>query len=341
LACGSVSTLEPQIYVLDEPSSNLDFAAIRDLRAMILHWKAQGKTVIIAEHRLHYLRGVVDRVCYLHEGRVSLDMQADAFFALPPAEREAMGLRALSVDALARQTVARPSDAAAEPYLLEHFAFAYPQSTQALDIPALPLPAGAIVAVIGLNGAGKSTFARCLCGLEKRCKGTVCHAGMCQRCLERAQTCFMVMQDINHQLFTESVLEEVLLSMKTENPEEAAQILTSLDLLPLKDAHPMSLSGGQKQRVAVATAIASQRELIVLDEPTSGLDYRHMMQVAGLLNRLAEQGKTLIVITHDPELIVACCSHAITMEGGRAEAPFALDEAGTARMLGFFGSMGA
>jgi energy-coupling factor transport system ATP-binding protein len=151
----------------------------------------------------------------------------------------------------------------------------------------------------------------------------------------------MVMQDINHQLFTESVLEEVLLSMKTENPEEAAQILTSLDLLPLKDAHPMSLSGGQKQRVAVATAIASQRELIVLDEPTSGLDYRHMMQVAGLLNRLAEQGKTLIVITHDPELIVACCSHAITMEGGRAEAPFALDEAGTARMLGFFGSMGA
>jgi energy-coupling factor transport system ATP-binding protein len=66
-----------------------------------------------------------------------------------------------------------------------------------------------------------------------------------------------------------------------------------------------------------------------------------MMQVAGLLNRLAEQGKTLIVITHDPELIVACCSHAITMEGGRAEAPFALDEAGTARMLGFFGSMGA
>lgn len=89
----------------------------------------------------------------------------------------------------------------------------------------------------------------------------------------------MVMQDVNHQLFTESVLEEVLLSMpekdsddSPENIARAEAILNEMDLLPYKNCHPMGLSGGQKQRVAIASAIASERPLILFDEPTSGLD---------------------------------------------------------------------
>ena len=94
--------------------------------------------------------------------------------------------------------------------------------------------------------------------------------------------CYMVMQDVNHQLFTESVLDEILLSMRTEDKQRAREILQEMDLLPYEDCHPMGLSGGQKQRVAVASAIASERPLILFDEPTSGLDLFHMRQVANV-----------------------------------------------------------
>ena len=117
--------------------------------------------------------------------------------------------------------------------------------------------------------------------------------------------CYMVMQDVNHQLFSESVLDEAVLGIKAlpESRETTAeQVLSDLDLLDCKDAHPMSLSGGQRQRVAIAGAITSHKEIIVFDEPTSGLDYRHMQEVASSIRKLSDMGKTQFVITHDPDL---------------------------------------
>ena len=129
------------------------------------------------------------------------------------------------------------------------------------------------------------------------------------------------MQDVNHQLFTESVIDEVLLGINNLPAEEktsmAEEILTVLDLIDYRDAHPMSLSGGQRQRVAIASAIASNKEIIIFDEPTSGLDYRHMKEVAKSINRLRFMGKTQFIITHDPELVVSCCDYFIFMESGK------------------------
>lgn len=123
----------------------------------------------------------------------------------------------------------------------------------------MELPLHEIVAITGRNGIGKSTFARCVCGLEKS-EGTILIRGHKKKRKELLKECYMVMQDVNHQLFTESVLDEVMISMKEENEQLAEEILSKLDLLPFKDRHPMSLSGGQKQRLAVASAIASERE---------------------------------------------------------------------------------
>ena len=144
------------------------------------------------------------------------------------------------------------------------------------------------------------------------------------------------MQDVNHQLFTESVADEVLISMAEENAPQADEFLASLDLLALKDRHPMSLSGGQKQRVAIATALAADRDILLFDEPTSGLDRRHMQEAAALLTRLSQSGKTVYVITHDFELLLACCSSVVHFEKGTIRDQYALDAPGVEKLRAYF-----
>ena len=146
----------------------------------------------------------------------------------------------------------------------------------------------------------------------------------------------MVMQEVNHQLFTESVLDEVLISMEEENQERAEEILNRLDLLAFKDRHPMSLSGGQKQRVAIASAIASKRSILFFDEPTSGLDYKHMKEVANVLRQVRDTGITVYVITHDLELILDCCTDIVHFENGSIIDQFQMDEAGLEKIRNFF-----
>ena len=107
--------------------------------------------------------------------------------------------------------------------------------------------------------------------LKKRC-GEVIWNGRTYRPKDRLNTCYMVMQEVNHQLFTETVLDEVLISMEEENQEWAEEILAELDLIGFKDRHPMSLSGGQKQRVALARAIVRKPKAFLMDEPLSNLD---------------------------------------------------------------------
>ena len=126
----------------------------------------------------------------------------------------------------------------------------------------------------------------------------------------------MVMQDTGNQLFTESVLDEVLISLPkntVHEKEKALELLQSLDLSEYTDRHPQSLSGGQKQRLAIACALASGRKILLLDEPTSGLDYAHMQETSALLQKLRDMGTTILVVTHDSELIHACCGRSISL----------------------------
>ena len=98
----------------------------------------------------------------------------------------------------------------------------------------------------------------------------------------------------------------------------------------------MALSGGQKQRVAIATALVSERKILVLDEPTSGLDLQHMKEVADELITIQEMGKTSLIITHDYELIVSCCTHVLHLEHGMVQEQYAMDAAGLQRLQNFF-----
>ena len=195
-----------------------------------------------------------------------------------------------------------------------------------MDIDNVRIPKNEIIAIIGKNGAGKSTFANCLCGLKRSCKGELILDSNILNRKDRLKKSYMVMQDVNHQLFTESVLDEVLLSMDEENEEMAYEILDNLNLIHLKDSHPMALSGGEKQRVAIASAIASKKEILIFDEPTSGLDLKNMMNVSENLKYLQGLGITSFIITHDYELILEACSHVLHFEDGKIIDSYKMDE---------------
>ena len=119
------------------------------------------------------------------------------------------------------------------------------------------------------------------------------------------------MQDVNHQLFCETVEDEIVLGSGDTDELKVQELMEKLGLWEFKNRHPMSLSGGQKQRVAIASSMLAGKEILIFDEPTSGLDYRHMIQTAELFIRLKESGKSVLIITHDRELIRKCCTFEI------------------------------
>ena len=376
IACASAAAMQPAIFVLDEPSSNLDLRSIANLKAVIRKWKEQGKTVVIAEHRLYYLMEIADRVIYMENGRIIKDFPIAEFLKVDTEVLHRKGLRsqkameytpgcirvcqtggilegtfecaaaekspasecasAEELPAFEDTSVERspaPECASVEkPPVFERYvtfsglAFSYGKK-RVLDIPELKVPSGAVTGVLGFNGAGKSTLARVICGLEKRAKGVLNDNGKSYTAKTRLKKSYMVMQDVNHQLFTESVIEEILLSMdsgdvsgeaaRQKTRQKAFDILEALNLSEFQEVHPMALSGGQKQRLAVASAIAADKEFLIFDEPTSGLDYAHMRDVAENITRLAHAGKTVFIISHDPELIASCCNYLIFMDNGK------------------------
>ena len=334
IACGSVSTLSPEVMVLDEPTSNLDFPGIKSLRNIISLWKSQGRTVMIAEHRLHFLKDIADRVIYMESGDIREQFSGSEFFAKPAVFFEEHGLRAPELSSVFSREF--PEHKPAGTFSLRDFSYSYKNGVTALDIPNAELPLGSVIAIIGSNGAGKTTFMRTFCGLIKKCRGTLELGGKSLTSRKRIKCCYLVMQDVNHQLFTKSVLDEVLLSMDREEVPAAEEILRSLDLLELKEFHPMSLSSGQKQRVAIASALASGREFIVFDEPTSGLGAGHMQQAADCILSLKKQGRNVMIVTHDPEFISRCCDYAVRIEHGGISEQYALDRSGRERLREFF-----
>jgi energy-coupling factor transport system ATP-binding protein len=319
VACASVSALHPDVFVLDEPTSNLDMNAIESLKRTLLFWKRQGKTIVIAEHRLYWLGDICDRVVYMNVGKIGFDIPMSEFRALPHSEINSLGLRMLSLNSM---DVTAPKYEAADCFTLCDYRFSY-GCDLAMNIPSLQLPIGATIAVIGHNGAGKSTFTHCLCGLERKFKGSADFAGERRDRRKMLKKCYMVMQDVNHQLFCESVADEVRLGMSGENESKASGIMTRLGLRALTDRHPMSLSGGQKQRVAIASALLADKEILIFDEPTSGLDLRNMEQTSALLSSFKGE-KTILIVTHDPELIIRCCTHVLHIEGGEVREFYAL-----------------
>jgi energy-coupling factor transport system ATP-binding protein len=312
IACASIAVEPVDIVILDEPSANLDYTGICELQKMIEAWKEDHKTILIAEHRISYLLPYISRALLMNNGEIKSEYTAEEIRSLSEDEFHRLGLRAEEMrDPADVELASGDTKINCDKMILSNMTYSYKGEQPVFSIPQMEIPMGEIIGIIGANGMGKSTFLRCLCGMERSCKAVLKIGNELWNNKKRRRKIYMVMQDVNHQLFTDSVLEEVMISQETEDKTEALAILETLDLKEYADRHPLSLSGGQKQRVAVASAIASGRSIILFDEPTSGLDYSHMLQVSELLKKLRDNGKTVIIVTHDTELIINACTFVV------------------------------
>lgn len=248
IACASVNALQPGIVLLDEPSANLDYESTENLREMLLAWKNIGKTILIAEHRISYVWDLVDRVIILKNGFLKKELHRNEIASFTEADATQYGLRSIQRISPTNMVkkIAEFEMCKEECICLKNFHYSYRKKQEIYSIPEMKIQIDKVTVIVGANGAGETTFLESVCGIKKN-DGIIVMNGVPYTYKKRIGKIFMVMQDVNHQLFTESVLDEVLISQPEEDKKEAMEILSEVGLASLANRHPMSLSGGQKQ----------------------------------------------------------------------------------------------
>ncbi|MFI3202535.1 MAG: ATP-binding cassette domain-containing protein, partial [Eubacteriales bacterium] len=331
IAMGSIYAATPEIYILDEPSSNMDARSIERLRNILEQLKAQGKTIIISEHRLYFLLDLADRFLYFKEGKLEREFLPAELVNLEKEELHKLGLRHTKLeDVKGMEFTFQNHQKGVHIRNLNCFR----EEKHVLSIKDLSFHEHSVVAIIGENGAGKSTFIDCVSGfLPSRSEIYLGDRNMNEK--DRMNKSFVVMQDVNRQLFCSSVKEEIALKSK-KSEEELLRFMELLDIEQLADRHPASLSGGQKQRVAICSAFASDTEIMFYDEPTSGLDFKGMDGFCKLVRENQMNHKITFVITHDLELILGSCTHVLHLEKGQVMETYSLDEHGKGKLADFF-----
>ena len=312
-AIASVYAMKPKVFVCDEPTANLDAAGTRQLAQTLRQLKEQGFTLLIAEHRIDWLMGIADRFLYLRDGRIAAEYAPRDLLLLPEADILGMGLRSPHEG----KCLPAPSVLDESPAVLKTAGLSKRIRKEVIfeDI-SLSVPKGGVTAITGQNGAGKTTLAQILCGLARQTRGHILIDGKKARAAVRRREIYYCGNDTSTQFFTASVAEELLLNtgLTEENKDRARHLLKEFGLYEYRDAHPSALSGGQKQRLAIACAIFSGRRILILDEPTSGLDGQNMRLVTERLKSEARHGRTILVLTHDRELIESCCDNVVEVE---------------------------
>lgn len=338
LACALASGAP--VLLADEPTSNLDPAAISEVRAALKVLKEQGLTIVVVEHRLHFLRGLADQVLLMESGRVTRRWNGAEFFSMGQAQRRSLGLRTLvdpgppetwvgQVQAARQEKqvgqgqagrqekqAGRQENREATPSQVRlscrGLSFAYGASPVFEGLDA-DFPAGQITCIAGANGVGKTTLVRVLCGLAAPSSGSISMDGVPASRKTRRSACALVMQDTGRQLFSDTLAGELTIGASHASGQSGEQLLADFDLANLGERHPLSLSGGQKQRLVIAAARATGRPIVILDEPTSGVDARHLDSITATLRRIADEGAAVVVVTHDGEFAAACADRLITL----------------------------
>lgn len=182
-----------------------------------------------------------------------------------------------------------------------------------LDKVTINMDSSSLIGLIGPNGAGKSTLAKIICGLYKENKGKILKDDENLNIKSRLNESLLIMQEVNYQLFTDSVKDEIVLTSNIKDDYVLDNWLKDMELKNISDRNPHTLSGGQKQRVIILSALLSDKKILFFDEPTSGLDYRNMKIVAKNIKKIKEEDKLILIISHDVEFLESVCDTVINL----------------------------
>lgn len=363
LAIAGILAMEPEILVLDEPTSELDPAGTEQVFDVVRNVSdASAHTVVLIEHEPELVAAWADRLLVLAHGTIVYDGPPTGFFThrelvaqaglrqpgvnavlsalveqgLLPAQHgptptsvpEAVALLRphlphLQVTEPDQRPVPPPRPPVVEVRSLSH---RYPSGVEALTDVSLTIGEGEFVALLGRNGAGKTTFARHLNGLLRPTSGEV-HinnrptAG--RKLHELATEVGYVFQNPDHQIFASSVADEIAFGLKNLGSSEEEiktrirEVLAQVGMSGMEDVHPYRLGKGQRQRLAVASVLALRPRILVIDEPTTGQDWSGSLAIMELVRDLNEHGNTIVMVTHDMLLASTYARRAVVFDGGR------------------------
>ncbi|SHI79909.1 energy-coupling factor transport system ATP-binding protein [Malonomonas rubra DSM 5091] len=341
LAC--LLAMKPQVLILDEPTANLDSLQENMLVELLRHYRG---TLICITHDLLFAFELCQRAIVLDKGQVHHDYRMDDLVADPPSMREhgldfsfrLCGVKSSAAVALEtkqdlptpqveQSTISNPLELVA----LDHYRYRYSDGTLALRDVDFSLQAGESVAIVGENGAGKTTMLNCLLGIFSG-EGGHRFAGAELTKKQRRllwRKVGMVFQDPADQLFCASCAEEVgfgpkqLGLPKDEVKRRVDDALKRVKLDGYQQRVPLHLSGGERKRLAIAAVLSMQPELLILDEPSAGLDPQGEELLLEILRELP-QGKLLV--SHDPFLVAELTSRTLVMHRGKVLADYSTAE---------------
>ena len=209
---------------------------------------------------------------------------------------------------------------------VKNLSFSYDGKRKAIDDISVKIKHGEMLAIVGTNGAGKSTFSKVLCGFEKENSGQIFYEGkdFAQFSIkERADRIGYVMQNPNQMISKVMIFDEVALGLRTRGIAEdeiktrVEDTLKICGLWPFRNWPVSALSYGQKKRVTIASIMVLEPKVIILDEPTAGQDYRHYTEIMEFLTELNQRGITVIMITHDMHLMLEYADRSIAFSNGK------------------------
>ena len=344
---------ESPILLFDEPLANLDPKSGQDIIDLIdqIH-EEQGTTTIIIEHRLEdVLYRPVDRVILINQGQVLFNGQPDELLRTTLLAENGIReplylttLRQLGQDINQLEHLDRLEDIeltgvnrsipeatftktgeAEELLKLEQISFAYQKDHPILKNISLSIPKGQRLAIVGKNGAGKSTLAKAICGFIAT-EGQYTSRGediKQESVKERAERVGYVLQNPNQMISTNMIFDEVALGLRLRGvaeediKERVYQVLKTCGLYEFRKWPISALSYGQKKRVTIASILVLGPEILVLDEPTAGQDQRNYTEIMEFLDSLQEKGHTIVMITHDMQLMLDYSDRALVVSDGQ------------------------
>ena len=344
---------ESPILLFDEPLANLDPKSGQETIDLIdkIH-KEVGATTIIIEHRLEdVLYRPVDRILLVNEGELLFNGSPDELLSstllLENGIREPLYVTVLrqlgfdtrsaqnlsQLDALDLSGLALPDrvlkdkkDSSSDSILkVEGLSVSYGDNPAIIEDLSFSLKKGERLAIVGKNGAGKSTLAKALCGFVPS-QGKLTYKGQDisqDSIAERSERIGFVLQNPNQMISQTMIFDEVALGLRlrgieeTEVEERVHEVLKTCGLYSFRKWPISALSFGQKKRVTIASILVLKPEIIILDEPTAGQDYKTYTDIMNFLDSLQKQGHTIVMITHDMQLMLEYSDRCLVVVEGK------------------------